>query len=290
MTNNVSLNNMMRQCFSIMYLYSSYLEHITKCNMEYYLINIFEEMGYEVCKHKKIKTDDDFKLDINKETLINNNIKLLDKYFKKEKLDAKMKQSIAQKLKILQIDITDKKQLTPFVKELIMCNNKFTHFLNFRKFLINDENIKLVTKNDFCEIASNSIYIKLKYYAELTTALDIEDNFKFSHNTFHIKFNESIDDVDLIKKLNEARKIFNIRGLKYDDFALNGGYKKAYDMCITICRQLFGSDFIKSSHKTIRNTDNSRKNIRTQYLNHTLYEKYYELVCGKGYDKLLIIE
>ena len=256
-----------------MYVYSEYYEHVTKCNMQYYLENIMKDMGYTIIKET---TKSEFKVTANIEVLNDKNKMILEQHFNDEDIDAKMKQSIIRKLDIIgTIDIND------FVKELLINDSKFSHYLNFRRFKNYDFNKKLLMINDFDETASSNLYLKFSYYKELTNELCIENNFEFNYDTDKIRFNDKLNGDVLMDKIEKAKKLFNLRGVKYNKFDEEGGHKKLYNMCVVICRQLFGYEMVNTIIKYI-GLKEKRIAISKYYLNDKLYEKLRRLFINNN--------
>ena len=144
----------------------------------------------------------------------------------------------------------------------------------------------MVNINDFEETASNSIYLKLKYYKELIDVLGIEDSLKFNYDKDNKKFGDKIDDKDVLNNLDKVKTLFNIRGNKYSELDKEGGYGRLYRMIIGICRQLFGYDIINTKiHRVIK--DNKMLAIRKYYLNVVYYNSISKYIC-KDNDFLFI--
>lgn len=242
------LNKTIIQAFNKMYVYTSYREETMKVNNRYYLQSIMKDMGYNIIECSKAATDG-FKL--KKGNSDDANRKIINKYFSANEIEGKAQQAIKRKLDIMKIKSD---QVDDQIKDIIMNDRKFLDYLHLRKFVKGDMNDQIIDNylRDFNETAANSIYIKLRYYKQLTDYLGIPKGLEYDYDRDKERFHEIVDDKKLLGAIEDIKRSFQIRGNKYRYFDQPNGFGRLYKMTISMCKQLFGNDILITKKSTVR--------------------------------------
>jgi hypothetical protein len=254
--------------FNQMYVNSSFIEETMYVNNKYYLKCIMNEMGYNIIEQKG-NTNYIFKLD--KPELDKNKLEILNKFIGDGTIEDKVKHAIEKRIQIMNIKNCD---IDDFSKQFIINDCKFIDYLHLRKFMRDDidDNILKNYSDDFNETASNNIYVKLRYYRQLTTILKIENGIKFNYDIDKNRFEEKIADEKVLKSIDDIKKCFCIRGNKYTGFNEKYGYEVLYKMSVSICKQLFGNDLIVTKASSVK-YNNIKKSTYKHYFNNNYFDK-----------------
>ena len=260
-------NNIIIKSFNEMYISTSFREITMKTYNRYYLQCIMRDIGYNIVEDNT--NDTKFKFNIINSREIDKEI--INKYFNGIDIDDKLLQTIKRKLSVMKNSIED--NISDTVKEIIMNDHKFLDYLHLKKYVKENINDVIVDNylKDFNETAANSIYLKLRYYHQITSYLGISNKgLEFNYNNDKEKFNEKVTDKNILNIIENVKKCFKITGEKYKGFNKRKGYEILYKMSISMCKHLFGNDIVVSKGHTIRINKKQCRIIKYNFNN-----KYY---------------
>lgn len=112
--------------------------------------------------------------------------------------------------------------------------------------------------------------LNLRYYRQLTDFLGIPQGLKYDYDRDKARFSDRVTDEKLLNLIDDIKRCFQIRGNKYTGFGNDNGYETLYKMTVSICKQLFGNDFLISKLNYLRNGKH-KKTVTYFYFN----EKYF---------------
>ena len=229
--------------YRIMYINFRYMDSLLKTNIKYYLIDHMIYLGYDVCENK---------------TIVGNKYKLQKKMITKEVVKSRI-------IELLKLNINN---LTDFDKKLVS-NDKFLekHF-NLRIFINNNIDDKMnisIISNLFTETIKNK-FTKIKTCKELMNVLEIS-SLEDINRDITKKFNLMVNNTWLNENFSTIKKLFEIRGKKYEYFS----YYNIYMLLIIILKNLFDEDIFKINRIWFNKKDFYYYTINNDILTKHLY-------------------
>ena len=178
-----------------------------------------------------------------------------------DNIDTEIKKKIVDRINMLRIP---NKKIDSEFRDILQSDEKFSDFVNLNLFLDETKYKKYYME----ERKLKKINKRISKFKEIVTILGIKDGIGFDHDIDSAKFSKKISDKKLLDGIENIKKLFDIRGVKYKDFDVAGGYGRLYRMTIGICRQLFGGEIISSIYFCYRDKDEKKlKNIVKHNIN-----------------------
>lgn len=238
--------------YNIMYFNFKYMDSLLKTNIKDYLIDLMEERGFIV------KYD--------------NNI-----------IGSKINKTNTKDVirdRIINLLNLDKDKLTPLENELATKDRKLEKHFNLRIFMgdnLDDKITLSIEKNLFTETIKNKLS-KIKICQELMRILSI-DKLENINKELSKKYTNKINDEWLTNNLESIKKLFDLRGNKYNNYT----YYTIYLLLITILKNLFDENIFIGKYIKINKKQYYYYKINTDLL------KEHSLISQK-IDKIEFID